>query len=77
MRRSLVSCLGAGLVAMALGASGCGGGIEQGVPKDTTLQPPPSSIQTHMGPPPKKMPTAGHTSFRLGPASIATVRGHA
>jgi hypothetical protein len=60
MRRLVVSSASLGLVALALGVSGCtGGGVETGIPQDTTRQPIPADIQTKMGPPPKKMPTPG------------------
>jgi hypothetical protein len=60
MRRLVVSGVCVGVVALALGASGCGGGgIEPGVPQDTKPQPLPDNIQTKMGPPPKKAPAPG------------------
>jgi hypothetical protein len=59
MRRLVASGLCVGLVALALGASGCGGGIEPGIPQDTKPQPLPPNIQTKMGPPPKTPPAPG------------------
>jgi hypothetical protein len=75
MRRLVISGLGVGLIGMTLGLSGCGGGIEQGIPQDTKPQPIPSNVQTKMGPPPKRLPTPGHTGFRRGPASAGKVLG--
>jgi hypothetical protein len=69
--------LGIGLAVVALGVSGCGGGIEQGIPKDTTLQPIPANVQTRMGPPPKRMPTPGKTGFLRGPVPTRKVRATA
>ncbi len=77
MRRIVVGGLGAALAVMALGAPGCGGGIEQGVPQDTKPQPVPANVQTRMGPPPKKLPHAGHSSLPRGTGSNRQVRGHA
>ncbi len=66
MRRLVLS----GLAAVALGATGCsGGGVETGMPTDTKPQPIPSNVQTKMGPPPKKMPTAGKEGAWYVPGS--------
>jgi hypothetical protein len=74
MRRVVMT----GLLATAFGVSGCGGaGIEQGIPQDTTPQPLPANVQTRMGPPPRKMPTPGHTGVLRGPGWAGKVRGHA
>jgi hypothetical protein len=69
MRRIVLSGACVGLVALALGASGCsGGGIEAGIPQDTKPQPLPPNIQTKMGPAPKKMPTPGKVGLLHAPA---------
>ena len=55
MRRIMVTTLATALVTMCLGVAGCGGGIEEGVPKDiSNLPTAPPSVQTKMGPPSKK-----------------------
>jgi hypothetical protein len=73
MRRIVFS----GLALVALGVSGCGGGIEQGVPKDTTPQPVPANVQTRIGPPPKKMPTPGKVGAVRGAVPTWKARAHA
>jgi hypothetical protein len=77
MRRFVMSGLGIGLAVVALGMSGCGGGIEQGIPKDTTLQPIPANVQTRMGPPPKRMPTPRKAGILRGPVPAWKVRAMA
>jgi hypothetical protein len=68
MRRIVLSGACVGLVALALGASGCsGGGLEAGIPQDTKPQPLPANVQTKMGPRPKKMPTPGKVGFLFAP----------
>lgn len=54
MKRIVMGGLGAGLVAMSLGVSGCGGGgIQEGMPSDVNSLPKPATIESKMGPPPK------------------------
>jgi hypothetical protein len=65
MRRIVMGGLGAGLVAMSLGVSGCsgGGGIGEGMPADVGSLPKPAIMDSKMGPPPK--PVHGKVGGRI------------
>jgi hypothetical protein len=61
MKRIVMSVLGAGLIGLALGVTGCGGGgMEEGVPADAKTAKP-VIMDSKMGPPPRSMPTPGKT----------------
>ncbi len=59
MKRIVLSGLAAGLVAMSLCVSGCGGsgGLSEGMPSDVQSLPTPAKIDAKMGPPPKNTGT--------------------
>ncbi len=70
MRRITTGCLGAALVAIAFGVSGCGGsGVGEGFPSDTTTPPIPDTVQMKMLPVKNKQ-VRGKTTRTRGHASV-------
>jgi hypothetical protein len=67
MKRIVISGLAAGLVAMSLGVSGCGGsgGLSEGIPSDVKSLPTPAQMPSNMGPPPKNT-SPGKVGARTG-----------
>jgi hypothetical protein len=71
MRRFAMGGFGAVLVAIAFGVPGCGGGgVEEGLPQDTTTPAIPANVQMKMVPF-KNQQLRGKTSGARGHASVS------